>query len=58
MVGTVEPAIVSVFVAFQAIGIHHECARRNEVAGGRPGHGRQEIFFTFNGSDLIFPGMR
>src|SRR4051812_33363103 len=34
MVRAMEPALVSVLMALQAIIIHHQCARRNEVARG------------------------
>ena len=49
----VEPASVSVLVALQAIVVHHQCPRRNEVARGRAGQRRFEIFSPFHRPDPV-----
>ena len=57
VVCAVKPAPVSVFVAFQTVGIHHQRPRGNEIARRGAGQRRFEIPFSFNRADWVFPRM-
>src|SRR5580765_5387487 len=51
MVRAVEPALISVFVAFQAVIVHHQRPRRDKISGRGSGERRFEIFRA-----LLWPG--
>ena len=58
MMRAVKPVVVGVLVAVQAIAVHHQRPRRDEIARGRPGERGVEIFFAFHRTDLVFSRMR
>ena len=57
MMRAVKPAAVGVFVAFQAVVVHHQRPRRDEVARRGAGKRRLEIFLPFRRTDRVLPGM-